>query len=297
MLPLLILQLVVSQGSESRRSPVAVVMTSKRPGADKVAPKIANRVVDYLKREKVEGLLDDSATTKELKSVGFSDPRSCQGNRACVDKLAVLIAAHAVVVSVDVGKIGKTLAIHLEAVAADSPKSLATLDVSSSLDDWSDALSVPIVVFVRDVKAGLELKKTDKPVAAQEPPPSPPPAVVADDTPKKVDLVPAAKTDDTPTIVSTEPGKPPKVAGWVFAGGAVVAAGAAVGVGVMAGEAKKKFDASLVTLPDNTTGTTLSQAQAQQLASQANVGVPVSIGAGVLSAALTGLATYFFLKD
>lgn len=291
------LQLVVSQAPEASRAPVAVVMTSKRPGADKVAPKIAARVVDYLKREKVDRLLDDAATVKELKALGFSDPRSCQGNRACVDKLAVLIGAHAVVVSVDVGKIGKTLAIHLEAVAADSPKSLATLDVSSSLDDWSDALSVPIVVFSRDVKAGLELKKTDKPAVAQTPPPSPPPAVVADDTPKKVDLVPAVKADETPTLVATEPGKPPKVAAWVLAGGAVVAAGASIGVGVMAGEAKKKFDASLVTLPDGTTGSTLTQAQAQQLAGQANAGVPISIASGVVSAALTGLATYFFLKD
>jgi hypothetical protein len=272
-------------------------MTSKRPGADKVAPKIAGRVADYFKREKVDGLMDNAAAVKELKSVGFSDPRSCQGNRACVDKLAVLIGAHAVVVSVDVGKIGKTLAIHLEAVAADSPRSLATLDVSSSLDDWSDALSVPMVVFVRDVKAGLPLKKTDKPVV-QEPPPTPPPAVVAQsDTPKKVELVPEPKVDETPTIVTTEPGKPPKVAAWVFAGGAVVAAGASIGVGIMAGDAKKRFDASLVTLPDGTTGTTMTQAQAQQVAGQANAGVPISIASGVVSAALTGLATYFFLKD
>lgn len=296
MLPLLLLQLAAAQSPEEMRSPVAVLLTSKRPGADKVAAKIATRVSDYFKREKVSGLLDNSAATKELRSAGFSDPRSCQGNRACVNKLAVLIGAHAVVVSVDVGKIGKTLAIHMEAVAADTDKSLGTLDVSSSLDDWSDALSAPIVVFVRDVKAGLEMKKVEK-VTVQEPPPSQPPTVVANDTPKKVELVPAAKVDDSPAIVMTEPGKPPKVAAWVFAGGAVVAAGAAIGVGVMAGESKKKFDASLMTLPDGTTGSTLTQAQARQLADQANAGVPVSIASGVLSAALTAAATYFFIKD
>ena len=42
---------------------------------------------------------------------------------------------------------------------------------------------------------------------------------------------------------------------------------------------------------------TLTQAQAKQLANQANVGVPVSIASGVLSAALTAAATYFFIKD
>jgi hypothetical protein len=152
------------------------------------------------------------------------------------------------------------------------------------------------VVFVRDVKAGLEMKKVEK-VTVQEPPPSPPPAVVTSDAPKKVDLVPVAKVDDSPTIVMTEPGKPPKIAAWVFAGGAVVAAGAAIGVGVMAGESKRRFDASLMPLPDGTTGSTLTQAQAKQLAGQANVGVPVSIASGVLSAALTAAATYLFVKD
>ncbi|MBL8910969.1 MAG: hypothetical protein JNM17_09730, partial [Archangium sp.] len=80
MLSLLLMQLTLGQADV--RSPVAVVITSKRPGAEQVAPKIAQRVFDSFKREGVTGLLDDPNSIKELKSAGFSDPRTCQGTRA-----------------------------------------------------------------------------------------------------------------------------------------------------------------------------------------------------------------------
>jgi hypothetical protein len=231
---------------------------------------------------------------KELRSAGFSDPKSCQGARACVSKLAILIGPHAVVVGVDVGKIGKTLAIHLEAVAADSEESLGTLDVSSSLNGWSDAMSAPIVVFVRDVKAALELKKK-----VVEPPPPPPPLTTAQtDAPKKNELTPRPKEGPgTDLIEQPEPGKPPRVAAWVFAGGAAAAAGTAIAFGVMSGNAKAQFDASLVDIGGGMQGSQLPEAQARALADQANTNAAVAVSAGVLSAGLTALATIFFLKD
>ncbi len=293
------LQLTLSQAAPQTRQPVAVVLTSKRPGAEAVAPKIAQRVADYFKREQVIGLLDHAATTKELKTLGFSDPRSCQGTRACVSKLAVLLGANAVVVSVDVGKVGKTLAIHLEAVAADREASLAMLDVSASLTEWSDAMSAPIVVFVRDVKAGLSLdpKSSAAAPAAQQPSPGVEPPLVLADAPRKVELAPQPSSADVQVVVPGEPGKPPKVAAWVFAGGAALFAGGAVAAGVMSGDAKRRYDDSLVTLADGSQGSTLTQQQAQQLADQANVAMPLAIASGAVSAGLTALATWFFLKD
>ncbi len=292
MIPLLILQVALAQAGDTR-APVAVVLTSKRPGAEAVAPKIAQRVLDSFKREGVTALLDDAATTKELRAAGFSDPKSCQGTRACLSKLAILLGPRAVVVGVDVGKVGKTLAIHLEAVAADKDTSLGTLDVSSSLSGWSDAMSAPIVVFVRDVKAGLEVGKK----SAKEAPPSTPPLEAAQtDAPKKTDLTPVARVDESPNLVSTEPGKPPRVAAWVLAGGAAVAAGAAIGLGVMAGNAKSQYDASLVPVGDGM-GTTLSEPRAKQVADEANVGASLAIASGVISAGLVAAATYLFVKE
>jgi hypothetical protein len=119
------------------RTPVGVVLTSKRPGAEAVSVKIATRVYDVLRKEGVGGLMNNAETTKELKASGFADPRTCQGTRACLTKLAILLGAKAVVIGVDVGKVGNTLAIHLDAIAADQEQPLASLDVSSSVDGWS----------------------------------------------------------------------------------------------------------------------------------------------------------------
>lgn len=291
MLSLLLMQLTLGQADV--RSPVAIVVTSKRPGAEQVAPKIAQRVFDTFKREGVVGLLDDANSVKELKSAGFSDPKTCQGTKACLSKLAILIGPKAVVVGVDVGKVGKTLAIHLEAVSADKEESLGALDVSSSINGWSDAMSAPIVVFVRDVKAGLELKKK-QPEPIDTPPP-PPPQVVKNDTPTKTELTPAPKEDLG--IVEQPSGKPPKVGAIVTTGGAVAAAGVAVTFGILSGSAKSQFDASLVDLGNGMKGSTLPETQAQQLAAQANTSAAVAVSAGVVAAGLAVVSTILFLKD
>ena len=281
------MQLALGQAGDVR-APVAVVMTSKRPGAETVAPKIAARVFDSFKRESVEGLLNDAAGAKELRAAGFSDPKSCQGTRACLSKLAILLGPKAVVVGVDVGKVGKTLAIHLEAVAADREESIATLDISSSLNEWSDAMSAPIVVFVRDVKAGLELKKK------VEPPPPTPPLTVAD-APKKTELTPAPK--DEPVGGLTAKPERSKAVPIAFAGGAVAAAVLAGTFGVLSAQDKSAFDASLVDLPGGGRGSTLPEDQARALADSANGRMGVAIGSAVVSAALAGVATYFFVAD
>lgn len=286
MLPLLLLQLTLAQTEV--RSPVAIVITSKRPGAEAVSPKIAQRVLDTFKREGVVGLLDDGAATKELRSAGFSDPRTCQGTRACLSKLAVLLGPKAVVVGVDVGKVGKSLAIHLEAVAADQDEALGSLDVSSSINGWSDAMSAPIVVFVRDVKAGLEKKLP--------PPPPPPDAVVKNDTPRKTDLTPPPKEDRVGDVVKSGSGGP-KVGAIVTTGAAVASAGVALTFAIVSGSAKAQFDASLIDLPDGTKGSRLPEPQARQLAETANAGAGVAIGTGIVAVGLGVVSAILFLKD
>lgn len=286
----LVLAVSLAQASDVR-TPVGVVLTSKRPGAEAASVKIATRVYDVLKKEGVGGLLNNAQSTKELKANGFSDPRTCQGTRTCLTKLAILLGAKAVVIGVDVGKVGKTLAIHLDAIAADQEKPLASLDVSSSFDGWSDAMSAPIVVFVRDVKAGLEIQR-------EAPPPPPPPPVVAkvDDAPKKTDLTPAPK--DEPVVISKPASSGvPRAVPWALAGGAVAAAGGSVVLGLLGAGDKAKFNDSLVTLPDGTQGSTLPENDAKALASSANTKIGLAIGTAVLSAALGGAAAYFFVQD
>lgn len=287
----LVLAVSLAQAADVR-TPVGVVLTSKRPGAEAASVKIATRVFDVLKKEGVGGLLNNAQSTKELKANGFSDPRTCQGTRSCLSKLAILLGAKAVVIGVDVGKVGKTLAIHLDAIAADQDKPLASLDVSSSFDGWSDAMSAPIVVFVRDVKAGLEIQR-------EAPPPPPPPPVVAkvDDAPKKTELTPAPKEEPL-VVAKAEPSSGvPRAVPWALAGTAVAAAGGSVVLGLLGAGDKAKFNDSLVMLPDGTQGSTLPESEAKALASSANTKIGLAIGTAVLSAALGGAAAYFFVQD
>jgi hypothetical protein len=268
------------------REPVAVVQSSRRPGAEAQAPKISQRVVDSLRREGVGELLEVARAAKELRALGFSDPRTCQGTQACLAKLAVLLGPHAIVVGVDVGRVGKTLAIHLDAVAADQEAPLASLDVSSSLDGWSDAMSAQIVVFARDVKAGLVIKR-----AVDVPPPLPPP-----DAPVTQQLLPPPSlgpAHPSPQLTA----RAPRVGAFVLGGGALASAIAAVTFGLLGLGAKAQYEGALVRLPDGTFASSLTQARANQLASTANTDFTVALSTAILAAALGGAATWFFVRD
>ena len=56
--------------------PVAVMSTSKRPGADAFTQRISERVQAALQREAVPGLLSLDAGTAALKAAGITDPRT-----------------------------------------------------------------------------------------------------------------------------------------------------------------------------------------------------------------------------
>lgn len=278
--------LTLTLAQADTREPVAVVLTSKRPGAEALAPKISQRVLDSLKREGLTEVFDVARAAKELRTLGFSDPRSCQGTRSCLAKLAVLLGPHAIVIGVDVGRVGKTLAIHLEAVAADQEAPLAALDVSASLDGWSDAMSAPIVVFARDVKAGQVIKR-----AVAETPPTPPP-----DAPTATHLEPTANPD--PSLTQPQPtGRKAPIAAWVVTGGAIASAIAAITFGILGLSAKSQYEGSLLTLPDGTRASSLPQDRATLLATTANTDLTVALSTSILTAALTGTAIWLFVRD
>jgi hypothetical protein len=151
-------------------------------------------------------------------------------------------------------------------------------------------MSAPIVVFAREVKAGLELQR--------EPPPLPPPVVVAkvDDAAKKADLTPAPK-DEPVAIARPASSGVPRAVPWALAGGAVAAASGSVVLGLLGAGDKATFNDSLVVLPDGAQGTTLSENDAKVLAASANTKIGLAVGSAVLSAALGGAAAYLFVRD
>ncbi|MDP1915048.1 MAG: hypothetical protein Q8L14_02300 [Myxococcales bacterium] len=282
--------LLLSQAAESR-APIGVVLTSRRPNTDAFAPKIAAKVVEVLKREGIADVRDDAKATKELKAAGFSDPRSCNGGQTCSARLAVLLGPKAVLVAVDVGKVGKSLAIHLEAFAADQPEPLAVADLTAREDKWADQSLADITTFVRQVKEKLPLPVK----VAVTPPPPPPDVKKTPDAPVKTSLEPTPS--DTRTDLTDTAQAPSKVPAIVVASGAGVAAIAAGVFGALAASDRATWDKNVTMQPDGSLGSSsLTQEQVKQLGGGMNTKATVALTSGIVAIALGGVATWLFVK-
>lgn len=293
MFALVLTTALLSQASETR-APVGVVLTSRRPGTDALAPKIATRVVEILKREGIADVRDDARSTKELKAAGFSDPRTCNGGQTCSARLAVLLGAKAVLVAVDVGKVGKSLAIHLEAFAADQPEPLLAVDINAREDKWADQSLAEITKFARQVKERLTIEVK---VAVTPPPPPPPDPKKNPDAPVEPKLEPKPKPDERPDLTETVEPAPTKVPAIVVASAAGAAAIAAGIFGGLAAADRATWDKNVTMQPDGTLGSsTLTQAQVQQLGAGMNTKATVALGAGIGAVVLGGVATWLFVK-
>lgn len=211
---------------------------------------------------------DDAATTRLLKKSKLN-PRDCQGSSACLIKLAAAISPSAVLLGVDVGRIGGSLAIHVEAVNATS--SLGSIDVSASANvgplQELDAFAVSLVEKLSPHTAEI--------------PATPPPAIVTD-TPRATSLEPVSTPK--PELIATRttgPSTGRKVLPWVVAGGAVASlavAGTFLGLGATD---KSKYDASVTGAVSRLPGSEL-----QALSNQANSRFSIGLTTAVIGAAL-----------
>ena len=284
---------LMSQAPETR-SPIAVVVSSKRPNTETFSPKIATKVVDALRKDGIGPLLDDAAATRALKNAGFSDPKTCAGGSACVAKLAVLLGAKAVVIGVDVGKVSKSLAIHLEAMSADQEDPLATVDIVAPADKWAEKSAVPLAQFAAALKEKLIIKKQ----RVSDATPEVPAKSFGSDAPRQTTLTPSASVEPTePPLVAAKTKKSPKVIPWVFAGAAVVTAGVAGTFAVLGFSDKATFESKRIVLGNGAYGSRLTQQQAAGLASSANTKLTVALTSGIVAAACAGVSVYFFTKD
>jgi hypothetical protein len=271
------------------RGPLAVALTSRRPNTDALAPKIATRVVEILKREAGAEVLDDPKTLKALKAAGFSDPRSCNGGQTCSARLAVLLGPRAVLIGVDVGKVGKSVAIHVEAFAADLPEPLAVADVTVREEKWSDQSLAELTTFAREVSTRLPIAPASPAVAATPKKPA--------DQPVAARLEPQDPSSERADLTTTAPATASKVPAIVVASGA----GAALVVaGIFTGLAavdRGTWNQNVVTQPNGAIeSSTLTQPELQALGSGLNTRATVALTSGLLAVALGGVATWLFLK-
>lgn len=278
---------------------VGVVVSSKRPGADAFATAAAGRVHAALLREGLPAgdALDDAATGKKVKEAGFSDARNCQGGASCLTRLAQLLGSNAVIVGVDVGKIGNQLAIHLEAFSAKTEKSMQVVDLTVPADKWGDKVAVPIALFARQLVEKVKAL-TPPPVKPAEPvvKNDPPPAKELPDAPLAVALTPPPVPPAS--VVTEEPkGRTPGAVKWVLGVAAVGAAGASVGFLVAGLGNKSALTSNGTTTKDDLTATKYTHAQASQLANSANTQFTVSLAGGILAGLLTAAAVYLFASE
>ncbi len=271
--------LVLAVLTAEERSPIAVVVASKRAGAEAIAAKLATKVQGAVTAAG-KTALDDAAAVKLLKKDGV-DPRTCNGATECLLKAALKLGPKAVVIGVDVGKIGKNLAIHLEAVAADNGETVAVTDISATADGWEPAATEPINAFVKQV---VEKLAGPKPVAKADDIKRP------TDSPQDTNLAPpptpAASPAATATRSSGGGGKLLPIVAVAAAGAALITSAVFLVLGM---SEKSVVDNSLMM---NGTLTTLTQAEFNRHKNAGNMYFTVSLSTalvGVLFGAAAGV--------
>ena len=265
---------------------VAVLATSKRPSVDQFIAVLTGRAHAVLKREGVGSLLEESASIEQLKLAGVTDPRSCQGARTCVARMAVILGPRTVVVGIDVGKAGASLAVIMEAVAADTGQALLTSEFEVPIATYSDASALPVTLFARELKKKLDL---ERPAALEVAVVAKPPV----DAPLVAKLEPAPVPPPLVEVGATRSsGK--RFLGFTAAGGALIAAGAGIGLVVVGAGAKGRITASLAA---NGTSSSLPQSQLNSLQSQANGAFTGALISSVAAGVLTAVAIYCLASD
>lgn len=260
----------------------AVLVASKRPGADAPAKTVAARMTSAAGAAGFT-VAADAVTAKALKKAKLN-PRDCQGATACLQKSATALGA--VVFGVDVGKIGDSLAIHVEAVNAAGSLGALDVPVDGNLKPADlDALEA----FAKSVASTLAPASSTPPVATAAPKPAPA------DAPKPATLEPAPAAPPSATVVLAKPPPPAgrsgirKAVPWLVGAGAVAAlgvGGAFLGLGA---QEKAKFDASVTGGVSRLPGSEL-----QALSARGNFDFTVGFSTAAVGVGLAALAALLF---
>lgn len=260
------------------QAPVGVGLASKRPGVDALAPSLAVKVAVALEAAGVQDVLSPAALARALK--GKAELRSCNASAACLARIAALLGPRAVVVGVDVGKVAKTLAVHLEAISAEGGRSLAVADVTTTVDGSAAELDGVLSTFSQELLRALR----------PSPPPAQPPVA---DAPVAVKLEPTPVVLDAPVLAQAPPARGARVLPWVLVGTAAVAAGLAAGFGVSSLSDKAAYNASISTV-DGVRVSSQTDAQLQALAGATNTKATVALTSGLFAVALAAAGAVLF---
>lgn len=275
--------------------PVAVALSSRWPGTEAVGPKIAGELSEALGRAGLT-VLDDAQSRQKAKALKLPDPRTCKGVRSCVLKLAVALSDRAVVIGVDVGKLGDRLVVRLEVVRADSTEPLDTLEINTTMRGWSNDTVVAFTQFAKRLKELLEPRAAPPP---QEPPAPPVTAEKAEeavtDAPK---VEPVPSLTPAPVAAVARPAAAPSRArtfGLATGGAGLVSLISGSVVLVLAFTGRNSIEATYSTDAAGHTVSSLMRAELDQRASAVNTQLVASAVVLALGAALIATAIALLL--
>jgi hypothetical protein len=244
------------------------VFCNPRPGAEAVAPEVCERVTAELERS---GLVPVGAV-ETRKRLTLKD--TCRKTE-CYAQLATQLGSEVTLVIADVGKVGKLVAVHIEAVRSGAEGRLAFGDVSSAVGAYD-----PVNTVARQVSETLARLRA--PVVIADVPPAASPPVLEPKEPK-------------PSPVLTQRPMAAGVPLWVpiaTGAAALVCAGLSLVFGISTLSQRSALDArrdpmTMVVLEPGSQ--VLSRVNG--INTSATWSLSLGIGAGVLTAAAIGLAT------
>ena len=265
----------------STNDPVAVVVASRRPGSDAAAQKVAARMTAALTAAGFKAPIDDAATMKLLKKQKLN-ARDCQGASPCVLKLATALGSAALIVAVDVGRIGDSLAIHVEAATGDGV-SRAILDVPSDVDLKSGQIDA-FDGFAKTLAENLAPTPTI-PVAAL------PADALPADAPKSTTLAPSVTEPPRVFVArSTGPSTIRKAFPWVAGAGAVGALAVSGTFFALGSQDKRTYDNSV----GESRVSRLTHSELEAISAQGNARFSIGVTTAVVGLALAATSALLF---
>lgn len=264
---------------------VGIVVSRRTAVSRERASEVKELVYESLRQAGLAGVVTPEEVQRRIVDRGAADPESCDAQRTCVARIGKKLGFD-VMVGIDLGTVLDELAMDVEAVNAKGTR-LARRNMVVTQKASSRKLKTalrPFATALSEALAGWKPKvAAAPPVSAPHPAVSPgprrkaPPPVVVATRPAPLAVAPVAK-----------PEGPSRLPGYLTGAGAIVLAGAAVAFTVKGFGQKSDLSGPSVG------GLTWNAANDE--ASGANRNVTLGLVTGCASAALTGLAIYFFTR-
>lgn len=276
-LAVVLLHNVITTAPEGPPAPrVAIVLSSRREVSATLASGVCEKLQTALAAEGVTAKGDPEATA-ELLRLGAVDPRACDGSRLCLARLAEVYKG--LIIGVDLSSVQKYTAGHIDAVGPGEVALVASTDFNGDATTWAKKSDLAIAALAREVAVALKVR----------------PAPTAS-APVSQALVPAPSSD-AGTSTAVDFSNMPRAVPYAVTGAAALTTGLAIGFLAVGLGNQGTYRGSITRLPNGQSVSSKSDAELNRLSSDINTQFSASLGLGITSVVLGGVATYLLTRD